>query len=397
VKVLRSSIATPPAALVCLAALVAGCSSVDGLLSGDKVDYRTGAAKTAPLEVPPDLTQLSKDGRYQPQAGVISASRMGQPATAPQLVAGVEVATAKVAPVAYGNVRIERQGDRRWLVTSLTPDQVWPQVRAFWVDRGFKLEVDDPVVGVIETEWAEDRAKLPQDMIRRTLGSLVDSLFSTGLRDKFKTRIERVDGGSEIFITHRGIAEVPEPGFQSGGINWKPRPSDPVLEGEMLAMMMSKIGSTAVAAAATTKPVPGSPAGGAAPIAPVPAAKAHARAVTGQASAGLEIDESFDRAWRQVGVALDRSGFTVEDRDRGVGVYFVRYVDPKQAGRDEPNIFQRLFNPSDANKSSLQRFRIALKSSGDKTTGVVILNAQGTPDNGEGAQHIVARLVDELK
>jgi outer membrane protein assembly factor BamC len=392
---MRSFTATPSAALVCLAALVAGCSSVDGLLSGDKVDYRTGAAKTAPLEVPPDLTQLAKDGRYQPQAGVISASRMGQPATAPQGVAGVEPATAKVAPVAYGNVRIERQGDRRWLVTSLTPDQVWPQVRAFWVDRGFKLEVDDPLVGVIETEWAEDRAKVPQDMIRRTLGSLVDSLFSTGLRDKFKTRIERVDGGSEIFITHRGIAEVAEPGFQSSSVNWKPRPSDPVLEGEMLAMMMSKIGSTAVAAAAAATPAAVSAAAAAATTAP--AGRAHARAVTGQASAGLEIDETFDRAWRQVGVALDRSGFTVEDRDRGIGVYFVRYVDPKQAGRDEPNMFQRLFSSADANKSSLQRFRISLKSSGDKTTGVVILNSQGTPDNGEGAQHIVARLVDELK
>jgi outer membrane protein assembly factor BamC len=385
-----------PSALAGLALALAGCSSFEGLLSGDKVDYRTGSTKTAALEVPPDLTQLARDGRYQPQAGVISASKMAAAASAPLTAGAAAADSGKVAPKSFGNVRIERQGDKRWLVTSLTPDQVWPQLRSFWLDRGFKLEVDDAAIGVLETNWGEDRAKIPQDLIRRTLGTVFDALFDSGLRDKFRTRVERVDGGSEVFVSHRGAEEVVGQGYQAGGVSWKARPTDPALEGEMLAMLMTRIGSSSAARSAAPTSVAGAASGAASAAIDAPFVSSHVKQTTGQASAGLEVNEAIDRAWRQVGLALDRSGFTVEDRDRAAGIYFVRYVDPKLAGRDDPNIFQKWFG-SQSSKPTLQRFRISLKANGAKATTVAILNSQGAPDNGEGAQHIVARLLDELK
>jgi outer membrane protein assembly factor BamC len=369
-------------AIVALACTAAGCGSVGEFLSGDRIDYRSKSTKTAPLDVPPDLTQLTRDSRYQPQSGTISASTL-QGAPAPAAAAAVPV----VAPQSVGDMRIERSGDERWLVTKLAPEQVWPQLRAFWQERGFNLVVENAQAGVLETDWAENRAKLPQDIIRNTLGRVVDSLYSTGERDKFRTRLERTANGSEIYISHRGLQEV-YVSAQRDQTMWTNRPADRQLEAEFLSLLMVKLGAkpdearNVVAAAATPAPQP-----------------ARARLIDGQPAA-LRVDEPFERAWRRVGLALDRSGFTVEDRDRAAGTYFVRYADPKNiTPQDEPGFLKRLFsfgNDDKPNTSALNRYRIALKGDGEATT-VSVLDAQGTPERTEIGQRIVSLLVDDLK
>jgi outer membrane protein assembly factor BamC len=225
-NVIRAHAVTPiRAAALGLALSLAGCSSVENFLTGDKLDYRSQASKTTPLEVPPDLNQLARDARYQPQTGVVSANAMqkqpGAAATAP--------VGPRTAPSAIGDLRIERQGNQRWLVSSLPPEKLWPQLRQFWQERGFGLAFDNADIGVMETEWAENRAKLPQDIIRRTLGSVFDSLYSTGERDRFRTRIERTATGSEIYVSHRGMIEV-YTSERKEGTTWQARPSDHDLE-----------------------------------------------------------------------------------------------------------------------------------------------------------------------
>ncbi|MBA3624971.1 MAG: outer membrane protein assembly factor BamC, partial [Methylibium sp.] len=188
-------------------ALVAGlaaCSSINKTLEGDKVDYRTTGSKTVSLEVPPDLSQLQRDSRFQSTDGTISASTIQAPAAA----ASAPVVTA-VAPAVTGEVRIERAGSQRWLSTRQSPEQLWPQLLAFWQERGFSVELEQPATGVMETNWAENRANLPQDFIRRTIGRVFDSAYETGERDRFRTRLERApDGGTEVYISHRGMVEV---------------------------------------------------------------------------------------------------------------------------------------------------------------------------------------------
>ena len=363
---------------MCACALMfAGCSSVESFIAGDKIDYKNQSNKTAPLEVPPDLTQLSRDNRYQPQGGVVSASGMQVS------VAAAAASAPLVAPSSVGEMRIERDGNQRWLVTPATPDELFPQVRNFWVERGFSMAIDDPQAGVMETDWAENRAKIPIDGLRRLFGGVLEPLYSTGERDRFRTRIERTPTGSEIYITHRGIEEFLSTQSRDVPV-WRNRPNDPQLEAEMLVRLMAKLGA---------KPDAGRAQAAAAPVAPM----AKARVIQGEPGAALEFDESFDRAWRRVGLALDRSGFTVEDRDRSGGVYFVRYVDPKYAGREEPNFFAKLFT-SGAEKDARnpQRYRIAVKRAGEKTQ-VAVLSSQGAPDNSENGQRIVALLVEELK
>jgi outer membrane protein assembly factor BamC len=355
--------------------VVGGCSSVDSFLGGDKVDYKSQASKSTALDVPPDLTQLARDSRYQPQSGVVSASGL---ATS---TAAAASAPSSIAINALADMRIERDGNQRWLVTSMTPEQLWPQIRTFWTERGFNLVLDDAQGGVMETDWAENRASIPQDGVRRVLGGLLDRLYDTGVRDRFRTRIERVAGGSEVSIAHRGAEEFYQ-GQTKETTAWRWRPTDPTLEAEMLVRLMTKLGAKEDVARTQ--------------VANAPSTTPRARVLSGEPGAALEFDESFDRAWRRIGLALDRTGFTVEDRDRSGGLYFVRYVDPKFAGRDEPGFFSKLFGLDDKNAANLQRYRIALKRAGEKTQ-VVVQTSQGSPETGETGQRIVTLLVDELK
>ena len=367
------------AAALLLALSLAGCSSMNGVMSGEKVDYRSTATSTTQgLEVPPDLTQLAREGRYQAQSGVVSANTMRKPGAAAPAAAG-----AAVAPSAVGDMRIDRQGSTRWLVTGQTPEQLYPLVRSFWGERGFVLVVDNPEIGLMETDWAENRAKLPLDFIRRTLGKALDNLYSTSERDRFRTRIERTATGSEVYITHRGMQEVYSDTRQESTI-WTPRPTDPELEVEFLSRLMVKLGAKdeAVKTAVANAPVS------------VSAAAPKPKRTVLPAVAAMEIDQPFDRAWRQVGLALDRSGFTVEDRDRGAGLYFVRYIDPKLAGKDEPNFFTKLLGGDKDVKP--QRLRVVVKAGGAKTQ-VSVQTSDGAADNSEAARTVIGKLIDEVK
>ena len=368
-------------AVLALALATTGCSSLSNFLSGDKVDYRSGAAQTKPLEVPPDLTQLSRDRRVsQAQAGgTVSASSLAAPGAAAAQPAAQ--GGGSVAITTRGDVRVERQGDDRWLVVPAPADQVWTQVRAFWLDRGFTLTTDNAEAGVLETDWAENRAALPQDLIRRTIGRFLDRLYDTGTRDRFRVRVERgANGMTEVYVTHRGLEEVYSDEKKEATV-WRARPRDLELESEMLTRLMVKLGTKEEAAKTA--------------VAAAPQQAQRARVVTGQPTATLEVDEGFDRAWRRVGLALDRSGFTVEDRDRTGGVYFVRYVDTKAGAGQEPGFFSRLFGSGQADALPV-RYRVVVAGSGDKSR-VTVLSASGAPDNGPVARRIAELLAADLK
>lgn len=354
------------------------------MFANDRVDYRSASVKINPLEIPPDLTQLSKNSRYQAQRGTVTASSIAAGGTTTPVASNV----ASVAPMQVGDYRIERDANRRWISLTKTCEQVWPTVVDFWQGIGFVLEQKDEASGVIVTNWAENRAKLPQDVIRSTLGGLLDSVYSTGEMDQYRTRVERVPGGCEIFVTHRGMIEV-YTNPQRDYTKWEPRPNDPELENEMLQRLLVRLGAAeAGAQAAVANPVTVA----AASTAP------RARVVTGQPTASLELDDPLDRAWRRVGSALDRSGFTVEDRDRAAGLYFVRYVDPKTAGQEvQQGFFSKIFGGAKDTSAAAVKYQVALKSEGTTKTIVSVLNSQGAPETGENGARIVRQLAEELK
>jgi outer membrane protein assembly factor BamC len=400
------SLSHPALAALAASAFVslAGCSSLDSLISGDKIDYRSSSTtKTAGLEVPPDLTQLTRDSRYQQTQGSsisaaafqaaapASASTTTATATTPATTAAAAVVpSATVAPQSVGEMRIERLGNERWLRTSITPEQLWPQLQAFWKERGFVLTQDAPAAGVMETDWAENRGKLPLDFVRASIGKIFDGAYSTGELDKFRTRVERSPAGTEVYITHRGMIEVYRGERQENTV-WQPRAPDPQLEGELLSRLMLKLGATEEVAK-TAVAVPGTPS---APGVNGPAARA--RLLADRPTPTLQVDDGFDRAWRRVGVALDRSGFTVEDRDRTQGVYFVRYIDPAFAGKEEPNLFAKLFSFGKKDDAgSPTRYRVTVKGEGDSST-VSVFDGKGAPETGDAGKRITKLLLEDLK
>jgi outer membrane protein assembly factor BamC len=348
------------------------------VLQGDKVDYKSATkAPVTTLEVPPDLTQLSKDGRYSVPGAPVTASSF-QASQGSQATAATPT-TSTMAATSLGDVRIERAGTQRWLVIDRPVDKLWEPVKDFWQENGFLLAMDQASLGIMETDWAENRAKIPQDFVRQTLGKVFDSLYSTGERDKFRTRLERnANGGTDLFVSHRGMIEV----YNSTDKNqtvWQPRAVDPELEAEFLRRLMVKLGVTQEQSKVLL-------------AAGVPQQSARVTSINGQPA--VQIDDSFDRAWRRVGLALDRTNFTVEDRDRSKGLYFVRYVAPS-ADKAEQGFLSKLFSSSKP-ESAPQKFQVSVVSQGNQTV-VSVKGVDGSTANPADAQRIVTVLAEDLK
>ncbi|WP_027016732.1 outer membrane protein assembly factor BamC [Comamonas composti] len=366
-----------PIARLSLLSLAIGLSACTTTFEESKIDYKSAGKNQAPsLEVPPDLTQLTNDSRYAVPGGVVSAAALEAGAKNQKPDEG------QTAAASVGDVRIERSGEQRWLVVKRPADKLWEPVRDFWLENGFIFTTEDRQLGILETDWAENRAKLPQDVIRKTLGKVFDSLYSTSERDRFRTRMERgTDGTTEIYITHRGMQEVYTNSNKDQTI-WQPRAVDPELETEFLRRLMVKLGVSQEQAQAITQ-------------AAATTAAAGVRMTSGVDNQPvLEIDESFDRAWRRVGLALDRTGFTVEDRDRSRGIYYVRYVAP-DAKAESKGFFGKLFS-SKPDAAPPVKYQIQVREQGQQSM-VTVLNAQGQPETSNNAQRIIRVITDDLK
>ena len=242
------------ASLIALSLALAGCST--SLFESKRIDYKSAKQMPQTLEIPPDLTAPTRDDRFavpdvSPRGvatySAYNADRSGQPSAAG--------ATDVLATP--DTMRIERAGSQRWLVVAGVPEQLWPEIKDFWLELGFILNVDSPEIGVMETDWAEDRAKIPQDFIRSTLGKVLDGMFSTPERDKFRTRLEKgKDAGTvEIYISHRGMMEI-YPTEAKDSTIWQPRPADPELEAEMLRRLMVRLGAEEARADAALSSAP---------------------------------------------------------------------------------------------------------------------------------------------
>ncbi|WP_319244735.1 outer membrane protein assembly factor BamC [uncultured Propionivibrio sp.] len=361
---------------------LAGCSMIG--LETKKIDYKSASTSRVPtLEIPPDLTSPSRDDRYSvPLRGAATFSEYANDRTTQARGSENSAVLPKV-----DKARIERAGTQRWLVVAGSPDKLWDQIKNFWQETGFLIKVETPEAGVMETDWAENRAKLGQDFLRNMLGKVLDSLYSTSERDMFRTRLEPGSeaGTTEIYISHRGMVEV----YTTEGkeqTRWQPRQADPDLEAEMLRRLMVRLGTDQKQADAE--------------IAAAGKDRVADRARLTRSSDGsgtLEVQESFDRAWRRVGLALDRVGFTVEDRDRSKGLFFVRYVDPESESQNKKDgLLSKLAFWKPSTPPPQERFRVYVKDGGTQTTVQVLSNEGGIAQN-DTARKILSLLYEQLK
>jgi len=358
---------------------VCGCGST---FESAKVDYRS-ERKLPPLEVPPDLSTPPRDDRYQiPDPNKPGGATTFSAYSAERSAAAKPGSTGILPEI--DKIRIERTASERWLVVPEPPEKVWPVVKEFWQDMGFLIKTEVPEAGVMETDWAENRAKIKEDAIRNALTSFLSGGNSTGERDKFRTRLERgaKPDTTEIYVSHRGVSEVYVNQYRDN-TTWQARPPDPGLEAEFLRRLMLRFGADEAHAKAQLAAV--TPDSG-------------AKIVPANTGARLELSEPFDRAWRRVGLVLDRVGFTVEDRDRSKGFYYVRYVDPEADALTKSNdsFLAKLMFWRSAPDPKAEQYRVYVKDRSDSSE-VQVLNKEGNPDTSDTARRILSLLQQQLK
>ncbi|MCG9024573.1 outer membrane protein assembly factor BamC [Laribacter hongkongensis] len=367
---------------------VAGLAACASTSDDSKIAYKSAEAPKRTLEVPPDLTAPELTNSYAMPAGGVSAKLMAQQqADQAGQQAAIRAGTAQVATAASDTVRLERAGGQRWLsVSGKSAEQLWPLVREFWQDNGFVLKRDEPQLGIMETDWAENRAKIPQDGVRKLLATVgLDGLYATPERDKFRTRFERSPNGNvEIYISHRGMVES----FTEGknDTKWQPRADDPELEAEFLGRLMLALGVDETKAKQAKEDA----------AQPVPVAQRRARIENG----AVVVDDAFDRAWRRTGLALDRSGLVVVDRNRASGTYFVRPAKSETEKVDEGGFWSSLaFWRDKEGKTAAEQpgYRIVVQQVSDKESRVTVQGDRGEALDGKLVNAILPKLEQQLR
>lgn len=351
--------------------VVSGCSH---LPFGDNKSYAEAKSGTE-LEVPPDLTKPAENDRYS----IPGADSEGSATLLNYRKVEARRAPENVVLPQVQSARIEREGTERWLVVQGSPDAVWPKIKEFWLKMGYTLKVDDPKIGIMETGWEETNPDVEQGGIRGILHKYLGNVYSTGIRNKYHTRLERGADGktTEIYISQRGMEEVTKNTLSvSGETVWQPTPTNPELEAEMLSRLMISFG-VPESAAKVEDTVP-----------------SHAK--LSDQDNNITLDIPVDRAWRRVGLALDRISFTVEDQDRSKGIYYVNYSDPAAKGQEDKGLLSSLEFWKDKEQIKSQKYRIQVRPQG---TGSVIsvLDKDGFSEHTDTSARILRLLFEQLK
>lgn len=354
--------------------LVSACGVMDKVAPGrDKADYKKSKVIDN-LEVPPDLSASTiNDAPDSLDAASATYSEFGTQRPLREKSAVLPEQEA---------LQVMRDGDQQWLLVQGSPDQVWPRVKEFWLQEGFLINKEDPRLGILETDWAENRADIPQGPVRKLIGKAIDVVYSSATRDKYRVRLEKSgDGGSEVYLTHRGVEEVVKGNPDDSTTVWQTRPTDPELEAEMLKRMMVFLGIEEQKAQSM--------------LVRKGKDKVRAELVSDGTGSSLLIREDYSRAWRRTGVALDRIGFTVEDRDRSGGTYYVRYNDPlgEQAAS---GFLDKLAFWSSEDDTNATEYHIKLIADGP-VTHVIVNNSNDERDSTSTAKRILTLLEEQLR
>jgi len=361
--------------------VVSGCSSVREALSGQNaIDYQS-TVRTDPLSIPPDLTQAAADPRYRAPATGSTTFTQFQAQSAQSGVVGSGAAITQVAVLpSYAGVEVRRDKDLRWLVVKMPPEVLFPKIEEFWYENGFNLDVIDAKAGIMITNWAENRAKIPESWLRQALGSVLSMVWDSGQREKFRTVLERNGDVTEVFVSHQQMIEV-NYGEDKSNVRWEHGREDPGLNAAMLARLMVYLGEGVDQARQKMAQAQVDP------LKPTVQDRV-------SADGTVVIDETFDMAWRRVGLALDSGNFAVDDRDRSTGDFFVRYVDTDTGlKREEPSFLGRLLGAKSVQPA--QQYRLHLQQQGNSTV-LSVFNSEGQRDSSATAKRILSVLAERL-
>ncbi len=357
-------------------------------------DYHHAKPDLEPLEVPPDLSPVAADARYSVPSAVRSAATRGQTVAASGAATTAGAGSAVMPPPARMKAHIVQDGRDQWLEVDAPPAAVYAAIKDLWTSLGYKIAVDQPAVGMIETDWSESRPMLHEDILRDSLHKVFGAYDSNGTRQKYRALVQSVGKHTEVTVSEHALEEVFTSAFKDQTA-WQYKHPDPQLAAAMLQRIALKftVARPPVAVAATPAAAAAAPA--VAQAVPTVHAESDVHTVIVDGVTTLQVQESIDDVWQRVAAAIDRVDFTVTGRDPAHWIYRIRYLDPsyEAAQRAKRSWWNRVFN-SDA-QIAAQRFRIALHSDGTITT-IVVQDPDGKPDGSLAAQHVLGRLRDAM-
>ena len=368
--------------------ILGGCSSmnIDRMLPDKQVEYKREVVVDKHLEIPPDLTSSRIDTRVPGLSGADGTTYSEYSTSKRANQAGFNRVKQEVLPT-FDDVAVKREGQNRWLVVNADADVVWDRIVDFWQEGGVLLSIQDAQVGLMQTDWLENRADVKNDFITDFVRGIFEGAYDAGTRDRYRVRLEEGErpGTTEVYLVHFGMEQdfAKNRTGEDDQVFWRIRPRDPGLEAIMLRRIMVFLGYSeeqAKAAVAAAKEVKG----------------VQSRMLKSDAGISLSIMEPFSKAWRLVGMAMDRVGFLVEDRNRSEGIYYVRYNDPMSGENSESWLSKLKFWGKDnkVEESTLYQVRLEPEAS---DTRVRIYDAEGHLLDSDTALRILTLIQEQLK
>ncbi len=371
---------------------LAGCgsSAISSAIPDQRLVYKKQREAGENLEIPPDLTA----GTYNDALDIPDMG--GAPTMFSEYEGGraqrQRVASSGEVLPAVSNIELKRRGSDRWIEAQASPQTVWPKAVSFWREQGILLVEQDPAVGLMRTDWLDNRAEIRKDFVTRMVSKVMEGVYSTSTRDQYSLRIEEgVKGGTtDIHITHRGMSERLVTNAIGDGSRtiWEPSGSDTEKEAEMLRRLMVYLGASRQSATTGVASTGGAAA--------APAAQ-RSRLVTEGGTQVILISEEYRSAWRRTGLALDRAGFAVEDRDQTQGLYYVRYAGrPGSPDGKKPGLMSRMAFWRKDDLDTVKKYQI--KVAGNETeTRVSVLDEQGNPESTTNGGRILTLMQEQMR
>ena len=309
------------------------------------------------LDVPPDLSQPDLTSNFL-------LPNIASDGSTYSAYKNTEYKGDKVAPASLRGIKVFRDGKNQWLEINATAEKLWPELRVFFTKVGFEIKREDKKIGIMETNWLENRVTLSDGFFSKIL----NWISSSGVRDKYRVRLEKTNKANvtRLFITHQGLQEKGSENSTGSGIKiwWERRPSDPELEAEMYQrfLIFRDMDKTSVKKL----------------VAKIDA-KERTKIIEKDGMTILQVGEGFDRTWRRVGIALDRIGLFVDDRNRSGGLYYLRITDDFKAKiKEEKNWLASLFSSNTVKLK--ERYLLRVADENDKTIISIYETSGAKPD-----------------
>jgi outer membrane protein assembly factor BamC len=367
--------------------LVAGCSVSP--TDRARVDYKQSDKQTVTvdsLKIPPELTKSKTRNRYSipsKDGSNLSDYKAG-------INTQAEGTQRRILPE-VPDVTVRRDGIFRWLEIDLPAEDVWDTIKQFWLEEGFIIASEDPESGLLETDWAENRAKIGGGVITDTLSKIAPLLVTSPERDKYRTRLERLGNDkTEVFLSHEGMALVAS---TSGEVDqrrakpkWQYRARDPNLEAEMLYRMAVAFGVPSESSEIEKIVVDEKAMSGVNPLL--------VELIENEGDDFLLLSFSFEQSWRKIGLILDSLDFSIEDKSREEGIFYINYNDPDS--RIKPKGLARLAFWRDRGHV-VRSYRIRVSASKNmETSELRVLDSEGQQLSDDTALKILRVIREQL-